>query len=613
MAQKNNKRYGAWIIVGVVLLGLAGFGTGGLSGNIRNIGSAGDKDITVAAYQRVLNEQIRALSAQFGAPVSFQQAQAFGIDRQALAQVVLTRALDHEAAQMGLSAGDLAVFERIAAIGAFQGADGFNRDTYRLVLQQSGQSEAQFETEIREDLARTLLQAAIVGGVTGPDAAADRLAQYLGERRDITLIRVDQSALTAPLPAPDDAQLQAFYDANPDLFQRPEARQISYAWMTPAMIIDQVEVTDAAIAALYEQRRAEFNQPERRLVERLVFADSAAAQDAAARLAAGAISFDALVAERGLTLADVDLGDLGRDDLDGAAGDAIFAAMAGDVVGPLPSDLGPALFRMNAVLAAQETPLADAADDLRAELAATAARDRIDQDFDRISDLLAGGASLTDLAQRSDMQIGEITWTPDLADGIAAYDEFRAMAASAAVGDFLTLETLSDGGIFALQLDAIIPPSVPPLDQIRDQVAAAATDAARASAVVEQANQIAADILPLTDPASLGLTASLESGLTRRSFVPDTPIDFAATLFDLGIGETRVLAQGDGALIVRLDAITPADLQSDDVTAQRNALRNNFGAGIAQDLFDAYATQLQQRTDITINQATIDAINAQFQ
>jgi peptidyl-prolyl cis-trans isomerase D len=613
MAQKNTKRYGAWIIVGVVLLGLAGFGTGGLSGNIRNLGSAGDKDVTVAAYQRVLNDQIRSLSAQFGAPVSFQQAQAFGVDRQALAQVVLTRTLDNEAAAMGLSAGDLAVFERISAIGAFQGASGFNRDTYRLVLQQSGQTEAQFEAEIREDLARTLLQGAIVGGVQGPDAAADTLAQYLGERRDVTLVRVTDSALTAPVRGATPADLQAFYDANPDLFMQPETREITYVWMTPAMIVDQVEVTEAAIAALYDQRRSEFVQPERRLVERLVFADSAAATAAAARLAAGDVTFDALVSERGLGLADVDLGDLGRDDLDLAAADAIFAAAPGDVVGPLPSDLGPALFRMNAVLAAQETTLDEATDDLRAELAATAARDVIDQDFDRISDLLAGGASLQDLAAQSDMSLGQISWRPDMTDGIAAYDDFRNAAAAIAIGDFAQLETLSDGGIFALQLDAITPPSVPPLDEIRDAVTSAWALDARKQAVIAQAQIIAADIAPLTDPATLGLVGQAETDLTRRSFVPDTPVDFGQVVFGMKLGETQVLAQGDGALIVRLDAIRAADLQSDDMVAQRQALRDSFAAGIAQDLFDAYAAAIQQSTDITINQATVDAINAQFQ
>lgn len=613
MAQKKKTKIGAWIIVGVVLVGLAGFGTGGLTGNIRTLGTVGDKDITVAGYQRTLDQQIRALSAQFGSQISFQQAQAFGIDRQALSQVVQTRTLDNEAARMGISAGDLAVFDRISAIGAFQSAGGFNRDTYRLVLQQSGQSESEFEAEIREDLARTLLQAAIVSGVPGAAAPADALVRYVAEARDVTLLRVSADMLTAPIPGATDADITAFYDANGDDFMLPEAREITYAWMTPAMIEDRIEVTDLAIETLYQDRIADFVQPERRLVERLNYADPAAAQAAADGLVSGDATFDALVTERGLTLADVDMGDLGRDELPADTADAVFTATAGDVVGPFPTTLGAALFRVNAVLNAQETTLDEASDDLRAELAAEAARSVINDDFDRITDLLAGGATLEDLAERTDLELGQISWTPDVTDGIAAYDNFRAAAEALTEGAFPTLEVLSDGGVFALRLDSVTPARVPPLDDIRADVAARWRIQAQQDAVLARAAEIASDLTADTDLAALGLTTRVESSLTRRSFVEGTPEGFNDVVFALAPDEARVVDAGDGALIVRLDAITEADPTATDQAAQRASISESIAAGIAQDLFDAYAQAVQQSTRITINQATVDAVNAQLQ
>lgn len=613
MAQKKKTKIGAWIIVGVVLVGLAGFGTGGLTGNIRTLGTVGDKDITVAGYQRTLDQQIRALSAQFGSQISFQQAQAFGIDRQALSQVVQTRTLDNEAARMGISAGDLAVFDRISAIGAFQSAGGFNRDTYRLVLQQSGQSESEFEAEIREDLARTLLQAAIVSGVPGAAAPADALVRYVAEARDVTLLRVSADMLTAPIPGATDADITAFYDANGDDFMLPEAREITYAWMTPAMIEDRIEVTDLAIETLYQDRIADFVQPERRLVERLNYADPAAAQAAADRLALGDATFDALVTERGLTLADVDMGDLGRDELPADTADAVFTATAGDVVGPFPTTLGAALFRVNAVLNAQETTLNEASDDLRAELAAEAARSVINDDFDRITDLLAGGATLEDLAERTDLELGQISWTPDVTDGIAAYDNFRAAAEALTEGAFPQLEVLSDGGVFALRLDSVTPACVPPLQDIRADVAARWRIQAQQDAVLARAAEIAADLTADSDLAALGLTPRVESNLTRRSFVEGTPEGFNDVVFALAPDEARVVDAGDGALIVRLDAITEADPTATDQAAQRASISESIAAGIAQDLFDAYAQAVQQSTRITINQATVDAVNAQLQ
>lgn len=613
MAQKKKTKIGAWIIVGVVLVGLAGFGTSGLTGNIRTLGTVGDKDITVAGYQRTLDQQIRALSAQFGSQISFQQAQAFGIVRQALSQVVQTRTLDNEAARMGISAGDLAVFDRISAIGAFQSAGGFNRDTYRLVLQQSGQSESEFEAEIREDLARTLLQAAIVSGVPGAAAPADALVRYVAEARDVTLLRVSADMLTAPIPGATDADITAFYDANGDDFMLPEAREITYAWMTPAMIEDRIEVTDLAIETLYQDRIADFVQPERRLVERLNYADPAAAQAAADGLVSGDATFDALVTERGLTLADVDMGDLGRDELPADTADAVFTATAGDVVGPFPTTLGAALFRVNAVLNAQETTLDEASDDLRAELAAEAARSVINDDFDRITDLLAGGATLEDLAERTDLELGQISWTPDVTDGIAAYDNFRAAAEALTEGAFPTLEVLSDGGVFALRLDSVTPARVPPLDDIRADVAARWRIQAQQDAVLARAAEIASDLTADTDLAALGLTTRVESSLTRRSFVEGTPEGFNDVVFALAPDEARVVDAGDGALIVRLDAITEADPTATDQAAQRASISESIAAGIAQDLFDAYAQAVQQSTRITINQATVDAVNAQLQ
>ncbi|KQI73151.1 peptidylprolyl isomerase [Loktanella sp. 5RATIMAR09] len=611
MAKKDKPRYGAWIIVGVILVGLAGFGSGGLSGNIRNIGTVGEKEVSVASYQRALNDQIRAVSAQFGQQITFQQAQAFGIDQLALNQVVLLRTLDNEADQLGISVGDERVFERLRAIPSFQGAGGFNRETYRLALQQSGQSAAEFEAGIREETARTLLQGAVVSGVPAPQAYADAMVQYISESRDITWAVVDAEDLTSPVPGATQAAQQEYYDANPAEFTLPEARNITYAWLTPTMILDEMVVPDEAVERLYNERIAEFVQPERRLVERLVYLDADRAEEAMARLNAGEATFEELVAERGLSLTDVDLGDVSKEDLR-AAGDAVFAANAGEVVGPFNARLGPALFRMNAVLSEQVTTLEEATPDLREELAADAARDYINDRTDAIIDLLAGGASMADLAERTEMELGTVNWTPDTIDGIAAYDAFRDAAATVQEGAFPEIIDLADGGIFALTLDGITPPTLQPLDDVRDAVAAAWEAQARQEAILARAEEIAADILPLTGFETVGLDPLSEQGLTRRSFVEGTPPNFNDVLFDMSIGEVRVVDAFDRALIVRLDNIAAPDLTDPSVIAQRDALAENARAGIAQDIFDAYATSVQQRTETSLNQQTINAVNAQF-
>jgi len=612
MAGKKKSRYGAWIIVGVLLLGLAGFGTSGLRGSVRSIGSVGDKEVTVSSYQRALNEQIRALSAQFGQQVSFQQAQAFGIDRVALNQVILLRTLDNESAQLGVSVGDERVFERLQTIPSFQGAQGFNRETYRAALQQAGLSVAEFETGLREETARTLLQGAVVGGVPIPEAYADTLVQYIGETRSITWASVNEGDLTAPVPGATPAAQQEYYDANPDVFTLPESRSITYVWLTPDMIIDDMIVPNEAIERLYNERIDQFVQPERRLVERLVYLDEAPAQDAVARVNAGEATFEELVADRGLNLSDIDMGDVTLSDL-GNAGEAVFAAEAGDILGPFESPLGPALFRVNAVLAAQNVTLDQATPRLRDELAEDAARQFINDSADPVIDLLAGGATLADVAERTNMTLGTINWIPDSTESIAAYDVFRREAAAAEIGQFPEIFDLADGGIFALTLDEIVPPTLPPLDDVRDAVSAAWQDQARQKAIIAKAEEIADGILPQTEFDTFGLKPLTEENFTRRSFIENAPVEFNARVFEMDMGEVRVINADDRALVVRLDTIAAPDLDSDAMVAQREALAENARAGIAQDIFDAYATTAQQRTEQRLNQQTINAVNAQFQ
>lgn len=613
MAKSKGRQIGLWIIMGLLFVGLVGFGSTGLTGNVRSLGQAGDKEIAIQSYANALRRQINTFSQQLGEPLSFQQAQAIGLDGQVLAQIVTTRTLDNEVARLGLSAGDERIAAEIVNIQAFSGLDGsFDRALYADQLARNGLTEAEFEAGLREDLARALLQGAVLGGIAPPDTFATTIAAWLGERRALTWAALGPEALTTPLPAPTEAELQAHYEANPDAFTRPEQRHLTYAWVTPSMIRDGVTVADQDVRDLYDQRIDEYVQPERRLVERLVFGTQEEADAARARLDAGEVTFDALVAERGLDLADIDMGDVAIGDL-GEAGEAVFAAAPGDVTGPAMSSLGPALFRMNAVLAAQEIPFEDAAPDLRAELADQRARRIIAEMQGSMTDLIAGGATLEDLADRTDMELGAITWSEGVADGIAAYAPFREAAATIAEGDFPELVELDDGGLFALRLDRIDPPALIPFDEVRAEVEAGWRVAATAEALLARGEEAATAIAAGASFEEQGLTPTVEDALTRRDFVAGTPPDFLTRAFALAPGETAVLPNGDGAIVLRLDAVTAADMADPAVAADVEALTAQTRNDIAEDIFAAYAEALQSRTEIVIDQTALNAVNAQFQ
>jgi len=613
MAAKGKKaNIFVWIILGLLIIGLAGFGVDGFGGSVRSIGKVGDRDIRVQDYFNALQEEMNAAQAEIGRALSMGEARAFGIDRAALSRLVTVAALENETEQLGISVGDDVVRQELLRLPAFRGFDGaFNRDAYRFALQQEGLSESAFEDQLRIDTARGILQAAVVSGAPAPQSFVDTLHAYIGQQRSFTVLRLDRGDLTEPVPAPTDAQLQAHYEENAGDFTLPEARRFSYAWITPSMIIDTVVVDDSALRELYQTRIDEFVRPERRLVERLIYPSIEEARVAMDLYLDDAVDFAELVAERGLTLEDVDMGDVTEDQL-GAAGPAIFALHGPNVVGPYETSFGPALFRMNAILAAQETPFEEAEPELRSQLAQDRARRVIADQYDDFEDLLAGGATIEELAAETEMEFGEIVMRPDTTDGIAGYEDFRNAAESAGANDFPQVRTLEDGGLFVLRLDEVVPPELEPFDDVVVRVIEGWEAAEIARRLTVRAEEVIAALERGESADAMGLASDTVEGITRQGFVQGIPRALIARAFELEEG-ARDVVEADGAVhVIMLDAIEPPETGTTDAEALRQNLGEQLRQSLAQDLFTYYARRLESEAGIRIDQSAIDAVHQQF-
>ena len=614
MAESKRKKagkLGMWIIMGLLFVGLIGFGAGSFGGSGQAIGTVGDKRINAQTYYTALTNSIRQFEQQTGQQISFPQAQGIGLQQQALAELVSQRALDNEASEQGLSVGDALVREEILRSG-FTGLSGeFDRALYADALRRNGFTEQSYETQVREDLARQLLQSAVVSGIETPQTFTDTVISFAGESRSFAWALMDQNDLITPLPAPSDAELTAEYSANPAAYTLPETKRVTYGWLTPDMILDSIDVDEDALRALYESRRAEFVQSERRLVERLIFGDTTKATEARARIDAGG-SFEDEVDARGLALSDVDMGDVTLEDL-GTAGATVFEAASLDVVGPLNTSLGPALFRINAVLPAQETTLEEARDVLQDELALDRAARVISEQVDFLENELAGGATIEELADVSDMQVGTLDWYPGVTEGPAAYAAFQEAANAVEDGDFPEVAALEDGGIFALRLDEVIEPRLQPLAEVTDAATRAWEQTATVDRLSELALQLSPQIAAGMDMATLGLTVSLEEDVVRGAFVPDAPDGFLEQVFEMQTGEVRILPGTGVVAVIRLDAVTEADMSDPDTARLGDIVGEQIATSYAQDLYAAFTTGILDQTPINLDQAQINAIHAQIQ
>lgn len=643
-----------WILMGMLVLGLGGFGVDNFTGGSSEIGKVGDVTIDSEDYARGLRAEMQGFAQQAGRPLTAAEAQSVGLPQNVLSRMVLGATLEEEANRLGISVGDKIVADQIVNAASFKGMNGqFDPQAYEATLRNEGLTKRKFEHDLRMDEARMIIQRAVVAGGLAPQATVNRSVDWIVQTRNVRWTEITTADLAAPVATPDEATLIAWHKANADRFTAPEQRKITYAWLTPEMLEETVQVDDQALRDVYQSRIDEFQKPDRRMVERLVFQSEDAAKEAKARLDKGEANFEQLAQERGLSLTDIDLGEVTEASL-GEAGAAVFALEQPGVVGPLPSSLGPALYSMNAILEPVNIPFEEAKPDLRGEAALDRARRQIDDLKSKAGDLIAGGATPEDLVKETDMKLGQIEWTKDdqpEEGSIAGYPAFRTVATDIQTTDFPELHDLDDGGVFVARLDEIVPPALIPFDEVKDRVLAdwTATETHRQLLAVADERKMSTDTDVVTQPATnaprLNSPASNQTpnpapvpgaastqpaaseqaetpapstwhevaDLARDGFIEGTPQALVAGAFKLDKpGATDVVDADNRVFLVTLDQINPIDQSSDRAAQVRSGVEQRLGDMVKSDLFEYYARAVQSKIGITINQAAIDAANSRM-
>jgi peptidyl-prolyl cis-trans isomerase D len=170
---------------------------------------------------------------------------------------------------------------------------------------------------------------------------------------------------------------------------------------------------------------------------------------------------------------------------------------------------------------------------------------------------------------------------------------------------------LEDGGLVAMQLVEILPPSPVPLDKITDQV----TEATRAEAL---ARALAAKAAATKTAIEAGATLESQGTVTtvaptdRQATLDVGPAVVLETAFQMQTNEIRVIESGGFVALLRLDSITAADVTSEEGQAMQDSIRQNLERSLAEDMAALFTATVGQQAGITLDQAVIDSVNTQL-
>jgi peptidyl-prolyl cis-trans isomerase D len=111
----------------------------------------------------------------------------------------------------------------------------------------------------------------------------------------------------------------------------------------------------------------------------------------------------------------------------------------------------------------------------------------------------------------------------------------------------------------------------------------------------------------------LGLTLKSEGSVSRNGSVLGTPQGFNQTVFGMKQGDVQITDGIGSVLILRLDQIIPPAEDNAQTTELRKSLSDQVSSSLAQDIYQAYSADVRARTDVRINQESLNAVNAQMQ
>ncbi len=638
---------GAW--------GIAGVFTGGGVG-ADSVASVDGRTIGVQDFDRQVRHDLEQVGGQFGSADQIPAGLRRMVAQQTLNRLVVQEAVQARAARMDLAVPDEALRDAVFAIPAFHGANGsFDRSVMNAALGRAGLSEPRFLQLMRDDMTQRELIEAVKAGMVAPGALVGRIFAYEGETR-VAEVASFPLAGVAPPPAPVLAVLQRWYANHPEDFRTPELRRIKAVVISPDTVARSLDVTDAQLQAAYDAKAAQFHQPEKRSVDVVTAADKgraetlatlwrggvawsgiqaaathvgSAATAAGGAAAAGGATAGSGAAGGGSAATAVSLDDTTADQIPSPElAQAVFAAKAGEVVGPVQGSLGWVVLKVSKVTPALDESFAQAKEGLRAEVARELAGGQVDARVSRLQDALAGGTSLDELP--GDLGAAAVQGTLD-AQGRTAAGEPAPLPGDAAlheavikqafaqkVGDAAQVVQGPGQSAFALAVEAVTPPSPKPYAEVADAVLAdwradqvrhgRETAAARVLAAVQGGQSLA------TAAAVEGATVSTTPPIGRQAPPKGVPGVLAQVVFSLKAGEATMVEDaageaGGGFVVAVLTSVQAATQAGDPIGYGQ--IRDALSRGMGDDAEITYASALRALAKPRINTAVLDRVAEQ--
>jgi peptidyl-prolyl cis-trans isomerase D len=573
-------------------------------------------------------QQLAQFERQTNAPLD--EVMRNEIKRRVLDEYVSQEALVTHADQLGYAVTDEQLLAAMAQIPALQVDGKFDLAHAQAVLNAQGRPASEIEALIRRDVKLRQLESALSASSFATPTEMKTFLELTRQQREVAWLTLPAAKYAAEA-SPDDAALKAFYESHKAEYMTPETVNLRYVELSLADLAAKVTVDDAQLKAYYEEQKAKtperFARAEQRRVSHILLAVNDPKDDAAVKAKAEEILKRAQAGEDFGKLAEEfsqdpgsasqggDLGWSERKIFVGPFGDAAFSMQAGEIKGPVKTEFGYHILRLDGIQPASEKTF----DESRSELEAEYRRNEAERLFNNAQDQLAdaalqNGTDIDVVARKAGLTVQDI---PNFSrtDGGGALGHLPAVIDAAFNQDVLDghlsslIEVEKGSGVVLRATDHKMPQQKP-FEAVRADVlaawkkqrgvelaAAAAADAVKRLTAGESWDAVA---------KSLGVAAQPAKFMSRSD--PAAPQELRMAAFQAPKPATRPtydtvrLANGDVA-VFDLSAVRE---DPSDATLKEGDMRRPYAARIAAGEAQSYAAAARAAAKVTLNPQAID-------
>ena len=559
-------------------------------------------------------------------PPELMQAQKKAVLDQFVRQTLLTQ----RAQKGGYYVTDEELAKRVMEIPQFQTDGKFSPERYNAMIRQAGMTTTKFEADLKTELLVTQIQTAVIDSAFVTPHDLERRFKLEKQERELDYVLIAANSFASQIK-PTDEQIQQWYDGHKNDYLTAETVDLQYLELTRASTEGGVQVTDEALKDYYAQVKDRFETPERRKARHILVTASDGLDDAAAEKKAkelyekvkGGADFAQLAKENskdpGSATQGGDLGFAQRGTFVGPFEDALFSMQPGEVRGPIKTQFGYHVIKLDEIEGGKLKTFEEARPDLEAEfrkeksqqLFYDASQKLADQSFSALTTLDPVAKSLNlelkTIKGFTRQGGGELGNEAPVIDAAFSEDVVERRQNS-------SLVTIGEDKVLVLRVTDHKPAEARPLADVRADVETQLRTKLSRDAAAKKGADIVARLEKGDAWSTLsndGVAAVGKRFVTRQDSIVPPAVNRAA----FAVPATKISAAkpyyagvvtDDGNYAVfTLTAVQPGD-PSKEAAADQSSRRVQSERQLGNEEFSAYLAEAEARADIVRNETVFE-------